>query len=615
MKEGYLLKRSDTLKRWRKRWFRLDNKNGRLLYKESKDDKVLKGYFPLVDVSVGPLQSPSRHVDYFCFYVRSSSVSLVLAAESVDVANRWMECIAVAAASASLKASAWRNSSVPETSPVLQRGASRAPDLGRGQSAQLTQSPVPQSPLGTRASTRSECVLATNPRATPLSSQQKPQEDAGMAQQLSQPAHVLQRNDSSGDSSTVVEASPQVVPTSLRELDMDIASWLPGSVPDDSSLETPFETPLSSGETSPATPPPLLPTSGSLEQATGASVNCEGHQQTSAEERTEPREVLREVRVVIHPDPPEASPLNRRTSFQSGETTDPGPVDHSLFQSLDAACPGIALARETSGESDVGTADEDSFQFHAPHASSSSSTDYGRHIGPPFGWANATPRFASQRSTPRARPQSFFPSPRKPGPKQGQLGRGAGPAVSGRSGLGSGPPSSSADLHKLSKSQLISMLQMARDAAAAKEEQLALMQSVAQIDARELAKAMKQAEESAAQAQAALARHQEQARKEAGEQLAKAAVASEIEVRQVKEELAGLKRELDGERANRERLQNEVRELEAELLKHARSAALSAAQCKELKKHEARCKDLEARLASLSTQVHGTETALLKPFW
>lgn len=53
---------------------------------------------------------------------------------------------------------------------------------------------------------------------------------------------------------------------------------------------------------------------------------------------------------------------------------------------------------------------------------------------------------------------------------------------------------------------------MARDAAAAKEEQLALMQSVAQIDARELAKAMKQAEESAAQAQAALARHQEQVR-------------------------------------------------------------------------------------------------------
>lgn len=53
---------------------------------------------------------------------------------------------------------------------------------------------------------------------------------------------------------------------------------------------------------------------------------------------------------------------------------------------------------------------------------------------------------------------------------------------------------------------------MARDAAAAKDEQLALMQSVAQIDARELAKAMQQAEESAAQAQAALARQHEQVR-------------------------------------------------------------------------------------------------------
>lgn len=65
MKEGYLLKRSDTLKRWRNRWFRLDNKNGRLLYKENKDDKVLKGFFPLVDVSVGPLQSPSKHLVSF----------------------------------------------------------------------------------------------------------------------------------------------------------------------------------------------------------------------------------------------------------------------------------------------------------------------------------------------------------------------------------------------------------------------------------------------------------------------------------------------------------------------------------------------------------------------
>lgn len=52
--------------------------------------------------------------------------------------------------------------------------------------------------------------------------------------------------------------------------------------------------------------------------------------------------------------------------------------------------------------------------------------------------------------------------------------------------------------------------QLARDALAAKEQQLALMQSVAQIDARELAEAEKQAKEIALQAQAALVRQQEQ---------------------------------------------------------------------------------------------------------
>jgi hypothetical protein len=55
--------------------------------------------------------------------------------------------------------------------------------------------------------------------------------------------------------------------------------------------------------------------------------------------------------------------------------------------------------------------------------------------------------------------------------------------------------------------------------------------------------------------------------------------------------------------------------MEEELLKHAQHAALSAAKIKELSIQEARCKELEARLSSLSTQVQGTETALLKPFW
>lgn len=62
MKEGYLLKRSDNLKRWRNRWFRLDKESGRLLYKESQEDRFVKGVFPLVGVCVGPLQSPSKHL-------------------------------------------------------------------------------------------------------------------------------------------------------------------------------------------------------------------------------------------------------------------------------------------------------------------------------------------------------------------------------------------------------------------------------------------------------------------------------------------------------------------------------------------------------------------------
>lgn len=45
------------------------------------------------------------------------------------------------------------------------------------------------------------------------------------------------------------------------------------------------------------------------------------------------------------------------------------------------------------------------------------------------------------------------------------------------------------------------------------------------------------------------------------EQLAKFAVASESEVRRVKEEMAGLKTKLDGERADKERLQKEVRDV------------------------------------------------------
>lgn len=349
-----------------------------------------------------------------------------------------------------------------------------------GQTAQVTQGPVPQNITSNRASTRSDCVLATNPSTTPLPGRQKPQEVAGLAERLLEPEQVIVRSDCSGDPSTALETPPpQVGPTSVRELEVHINSWLPSSAPSDSCLETPFETPLSSGEPSPATPPSFPPAMSSLEQASVAVVNGEGRQ-TSAEKQagpaaqsevhssreseiddwaprtgSAPEEGLWEGRARKDSDLElEAVSSDNQISLHTAETTNPGLVESRLFRNLDAACCSSELARETSGESDVGTADDDSFQFQAPHASSSSSTDYGRHIGPPFGWANATPRFASQRSTPRARSQSFFPSPRK----QGQLGRGAGPPLSGRSAPCSGPSSSVADLHKLSKTQLISML-------------------------------------------------------------------------------------------------------------------------------------------------------------
>lgn len=67
--EGYLLKRSDTLRVWRKRFFALHASGAepRLLYKDRKEDTSWRAVLHLNDASVGRLPAGQAHPHCGCF--------------------------------------------------------------------------------------------------------------------------------------------------------------------------------------------------------------------------------------------------------------------------------------------------------------------------------------------------------------------------------------------------------------------------------------------------------------------------------------------------------------------------------------------------------------------
>jgi hypothetical protein len=372
--------------------------------------------------------------------------------------------------------------------PVLRNSVVRkVPDLGLGQDmvpAQTTgvDQTVPVSADG---------VPAVEPPYTPLSSRHLTIQDCKSMARCPQGASSSERSSISDDHPAGVrEAAKQVAPTSLATLDVGTSIGEADAVVV-TDLETPFETPLSSGEPSPSTPSKLLPRSeaflepaaadGSLQHSTLSGGLLHVQQMSKAQSSNErsadtcslrtgfaPRNEAWGTKASEQPARSETGPSNlthftsslsaQLRSHQDGSVAPQS--ERASFNSPDGRTFSnrVPSGHETSDESDGGTIEEDSFQFQVPLASLCSSADYSRHVGPPFGWATVTPRFASQGSTPRPCSKSLFHSPRKLSAKQARSNLEAEPIAPGRSELCTGLAPPPADLYTLSKGQLISML-------------------------------------------------------------------------------------------------------------------------------------------------------------
>jgi hypothetical protein len=371
--------------------------------------------------------------------------------------------------------------------PVLRNSVVRkVPDLGLGQDM------VPAQTTGVDQTVpvKADGVPAVEPPYTPLLSRHLTLQDCKSIARCPQGASPSEISSISGDHPAGArEAATKVAPTSLT-LDVGTTTGEADAVVA-TDLETPFETPFSSGESSPSTPPKLLSKSeallepaaadGSLQHSTPAGGVLRVPQMSKAQSSNErsadacslrtgfaPRDETWGTGASEQPARSETGPssLTHATSSLSAQLRshqDGGVAPQSeraSFNSPDARTFSnrVPSGHETSDESDGGTIEEDSFQFQVPLASSCSSADYSRHVGPSFGWATVTPRFASQNPTPRPRSKSFFHSPRKLSAKQARSILEAEPIAPGRSELCTGLAPPPADLYKLSKGQLISML-------------------------------------------------------------------------------------------------------------------------------------------------------------
>lgn len=338
---------------------------------------------------------------------------------------------------------------------------------------------------------KADDVPADEPPYTPLSSRHLTLQDCKSMARCPQGASSSEISSISGDQPAgASEASKQVAPTSLATLDVGTTTGEADAVVA-TDLETPFETPFSSGESSPSTPPKLLSKSEAFLEPAAADCSLQHSTLAGGLSRVPPMSKAQSsnersadacsLRTGIAPcdetwgtgaseQPARSemgpSSLTHFTSSLSAQlrSHQDGSVapqsERASLNSPDARTFSnrVPHGHETSDESDGGTIEEDSFQFQVPLASSCSSADYSRHVGPPFGWATVTPRFASQNSHPRPCSKSFFHSPRKSSAKQARSILEAEPIAPGRSELCTGLAPPPADLYKLSKGQLISML-------------------------------------------------------------------------------------------------------------------------------------------------------------
>eukprot|EP00271_Cylindrocystis_brebissonii_P020829 TRINITY_DN710_c0_g1_i2.p1 TRINITY_DN710_c0_g1~~TRINITY_DN710_c0_g1_i2.p1 ORF type:complete len:856 (+),score=206.13 TRINITY_DN710_c0_g1_i2:52-2568(+) len=111
--ESALMKRSDTLRQWRKRWFVLRKGASILLYRSSEEDCSDRGTISLIHASVGILEPPVNQPGWFCFFIQSPRGTYALAAESDTLRSQWMAIIDMAAAGASIQAAAWAAAAAP----------------------------------------------------------------------------------------------------------------------------------------------------------------------------------------------------------------------------------------------------------------------------------------------------------------------------------------------------------------------------------------------------------------------------------------------------------------------------------------------------------------------
>ncbi|GBG88808.1 hypothetical protein CBR_g48423 [Chara braunii] len=93
--EGYLLKRSETLRRWNQRWFTLDPPTGHMEYRYQRGDPHPRGQILLVpesQICISPINfHGDTEYDGCCFYLRTiGKKELYLAAKTPGAAQAWV---------------------------------------------------------------------------------------------------------------------------------------------------------------------------------------------------------------------------------------------------------------------------------------------------------------------------------------------------------------------------------------------------------------------------------------------------------------------------------------------------------------------------------------------
>jgi hypothetical protein len=136
--EGWLTKRGDIVKSWRRRFFVLDKATGTLRYYTGADkaESGLKGTVPIRGAAVAPLTKRDIDCD-FCFGLRpkGSKRVYILAGDTAAARDEWIGQLAAAGALAppgarTRAAAATQRSSLTPT--ARQARAPRSPRSGRG---------------------------------------------------------------------------------------------------------------------------------------------------------------------------------------------------------------------------------------------------------------------------------------------------------------------------------------------------------------------------------------------------------------------------------------------------------------------------------------------------